>query len=33
MNQVRKEIRRMWSCIEGLRLQPFINLDTGEQTG
>lgn len=33
MNQVRKEIRRMWSCIEGIRLQPFINLETGEQTG
>ncbi|MCK7268873.1 EAL domain-containing protein [Enterobacter cloacae] len=33
MNQVRKEIRRMWSCIEGIRLQPFIHLETGEQTG
>lgn len=33
MEQVRKEIRRMWSCMEGLRLQPFIDLETGEQTG
>lgn len=33
MNQIRKEIRRLWSCMEGIRLQPFISLETGEQTG
>lgn len=33
MNQERKEIRRMWSCMEGIRLQPFMDLNTGEQTG
>lgn len=33
MEGVRKEIRRMLACIEGIRLQPFISLETGEQTG